>query len=179
LKRAFSILFLIIFLFNVGGYYLVFWVLRHQANLELSARVEEKSFSKEETIEIRIPLNLPYPLHARGFERLDRQFEYKGEYYKLVKHELDNNTLIVVCIKNVQEKHLVKTMNDYANLANDLPGTAKKAMNFLGKLLKDYQTGKSIEVSQNLALQYHITFIDLDTSILTMPSSIPSPPPKV
>jgi len=68
---------------------------------------------------------LPYPIQQNGFERVDGEFEYKGEYYNLVKQRLENDTLFMVCIRNHQEKRLISTMTEYANMANDLPVGAK------------------------------------------------------
>ena len=178
MKKAFSILLLVIFLFNVGGYYIVLWGLRHQVNDNLSDRLDQGLYSREETVELKIPVSLPYPLQARGFERIDGKFEYKGEYFKLVKHKLEHDTLYIVCIKNIEEKRLVDTMTEYANLANDLPGTAKKAMTFLSKLVKDYTPEKSFNLGERLACRQYFTFAISTSDVLTRPSSIPSPPPR-
>lgn len=179
LKRIFSILLLTIFLFNVGGYYIVFWGLRQQANNELRARLDADLYSAEEIVELKLPLTLPYPIEQQEYERVNGKFEHQGVHYKLVKQKFQNDTLYVVCIKDQAEKQLVKTMNDYVKMTNDLPASSKKALHFLGKLLKDFEHINSEKPVQQHGWSQEITFAITSPSTLTQPSRIPSPPPKV
>src|SRR5688500_16103834 len=110
-----------VFLFNVGGYYIVFLGVRHHHRQELNARLDANLYQDEEIVELKIPITLPYPLQQRGFERVKGKFEHQGELYKLVKHKLENDTLHVICIKDHEEKRLEGAATKYANLSNDLP----------------------------------------------------------
>ena len=83
-----------IFLFNVGGYYLVFWGVRTQAKKDLLHRLDADQYSSEDLVVLSIPVNLPYPIQQNGYERVDGEFEYGGEYYNLVKQRLQNDTLV-------------------------------------------------------------------------------------
>jgi len=65
MKRAFSIFFLALFLFNIGGYYLVYWGLQSQAKKDLLHRLDAENYSSEDLIVISVPMSLPYPLPAR------------------------------------------------------------------------------------------------------------------
>jgi hypothetical protein len=180
LKKAVSILLLFIFLFNVGGYYIVFWALRFQSNEALVARLDNNQYSETETVEIRIPVSLPYAsAQQRDFERTKGRFEYKGEFYTLVKQKYQSDTLYIVCIKNHQEKELVKTMKEYSKLSNDLPGTSKKAMNVLGKLLKEYHSLSEIgQVIDQNAWTRTCTYTSLVSFFNSRSEEIHSPPPK-
>jgi hypothetical protein len=177
-KKAVSILLLLVFLFNVGGYYIVFWALRHQANVKLTARLDADLYSEDETIEIKIPMSLPYPLQEGEFKRTNGMFEHHGEIYKLVKHKLQNDTLIVVCIKDRAQKQLNRTMTDYVSLSNDLPGTAKKALNVLGKILKDYNTHHDPALIEFAPWSQDLGFNEMSVSLVTTIISVQSPPPK-
>jgi hypothetical protein len=178
LKRIASILLLILFLFNVGGYYLVFWGLKQHADHVLTARLDADLYSKEEAVELKIPLALPYPIQQQGFERVDGKFEHKGEFYKLVKQRVLNDTLYVICIKDRTEKSLDKTMKDYVKLSNDLPGAANKALNLLGKLIKEYHSGSIIKLSEHTPSLLAVSFADFSTVLITREDKIASPPPK-
>jgi hypothetical protein len=167
-----------IFLFNVGGYYIVFWALRYQSNLELSSRLDDNDYSHEETVELKIPINMPYPIHPRGFERAHGEFEHKGEFYQLVKQKFLNDTLYIVCYKDYHEKNLVETMKDYATLSNDLPGTAKKALTFIGKLLKEYQSETNLKLIETSSWCQHLTYSEQSGNVLVNPLALHSPPPK-
>jgi hypothetical protein len=179
LKKTLSILMLIIFLFNVGGYYIVFWALRYQSNKNLETILDAGTYSNEGTVELKIPINIPYPLQPAEFERSNGEFELNGEYYQLVKQKLENDTLHVLLIKDTHEKKLVETMTDYANLSNDFGGKDHKALNLLGKLLKEYNPGSAISISEPTpSIELNAFFIQFSDTILTRTENIPSPPPK-
>jgi hypothetical protein len=178
MKRTVSVLLLMVFLFNVGGYYIVFWGISHQADRVLTAKLDAHLYSEEETIELKIPVTLPYPLQSREFERIDGKFEHQGQHYKLVKHKLEKDTLYVVCIRDYEQKKIASTLNDYTRMANDLPAS-KKAITFLSKLLKDFEsTDKNTMIHQAgwcRDIQLHVKPFEL----LTSTARISSPPPEV
>jgi len=179
LRKAFAIFFLSLFLFNVAGYYVVFWVLQFQYDLKIASIIQSGSYQEDETLEFKIPMTLPYPLQPRDFERISGKFEYQGEYYELVKQKLEKDPVHVVCLKNQDKQHLVSTMTNYVKLSNDLPGTAQKAFNFLGKLLKEYDSSSKIHLKFDSTLVHEITFSLIDFSDTPHPvQDIPSPPPR-
>lgn len=179
MKRTVSILLLSVFLFNVGGYYIVFWGLREHADKALAKKLDAGLYTENETVELKIPVTLPYPLQQRGYERVEGRFEHNGEFYKLVKQKHAHDTLYVICIRDSQEKKLVKTMHDYAKMTNDLPSSSKKALHFFGKFLKDFETAPAGALlhlqgwSKKLSLTERV-FPIRDQSLV-----IPSPPPEV
>lgn len=179
MKRVFSILLLLLFLFNVGGYYIVFLGLRHQANNELKARLDADLYSNEEIVELKLPLTLPYPVEQGEYERVNGKFEHKGEFYKLVKQKFENDTLYVVCIKDHAEKRLVKTMTDYEKMTNDLPASSKNTLHFLGKLVKDFEHIDSEKTIQLNGWSQEIIYEIISPATISQSSRIPSPPPKV
>lgn len=179
MKRIVSILLLTVFLFNVGGYYLVFWGLRHHANIELKARLDADLYHQEDLIELKLPLSLPYPVEQQEYERANGKFEHKGEYYKLVKQKFQNDTLYVLCIKDHEEKQLVKTMTDYVEVTSDLPASSKNELHVFGKLLKDFESANPEKLIHQDGWLQEIAFVIVSPSTLTRSSNIQSPPPKV
>jgi hypothetical protein len=167
-----------VFLFNVGGYYIVFWGLRQQNSIELTARLDANQYTAEETIELKIPVTLPYPIQQQDFERVNGKFEHNGEHYKLVKHKLLNDTLYIVCIKDQEDKRLVKTMTEYVKLSNDLPSNSDKTANFLGKLVKDFESTFTISISGSEGWCRPVLFSLRSYLTLTQAQNILSPPPK-
>jgi hypothetical protein len=178
LKRIASILILFVFLFNVGGYFFVFWGIIRNADQLLTQRLDEGLYSSEEIIELKIPVTLPYPIQEQDFKRVNGKFEHKGEFYKLVKHKLANDTVYIVCIRDHQQKRIVKTMTDYVKLANELPSSSKNTTNFVGKFLKDYESGISIEIAHQSGWMMKIAGTQLFFELLPGKSRISSPPPK-
>jgi hypothetical protein len=177
-RKAFTIILLLIFLFNVGGFYVIFWALRHQANIQLTARLDAEQYTQEETIVLKIPVSLPYPIHHEEFQRVNGSFEYKGDFYKLVKQKIQNDTLYAVCLKDVREKKLVNTFIDYVNLSNDLSGSAEKTLSFLGKLLKDFDSNSLTQIIRLAGWQTELLFIPSSNTLQTTVLPIQSPPPE-
>ena len=73
---------------------------------ELTQLLNAGNYSELETFEFKIPLNIPYPIQNRGFDRVHGAFEFDGEFYELVQQKLERDTLYVVCIKNASESRL-------------------------------------------------------------------------
>ncbi|HEY5917992.1 MAG TPA: hypothetical protein VIU13_11345 [Chryseolinea sp.] len=157
---------------------MVFWALRSQAKSDLLHRLDADSYSSEEVVVLTIPVSLPYPVYDEGYQRANGELEYKGEYYQLLKQKIENDTLFMVCVKDHQQKRLDRTMNEYTNLANSLPTSAKHTMDLMGKLFKDF-TGTSFTTpSMVLVLKYDILFSEDNFSIIQQVFPIDSPPPE-
>jgi hypothetical protein len=179
LKKTLSILLLFVFLFNVGGYYIVFWALRHQSDKQLTSLLDAGAYQQDETVEVKIAVAFPYSsLMVRGFERVEGEFEYKGDYYRLVKQKIQNDTVYVVCIKNKEEKRLVNAMTDYVKESNDLPGTAKKALSFFSKLLKEYNSEPQEKDFQSTPVDLKFQYAEFSSTFSNREIPILSPPPK-
>jgi hypothetical protein len=158
---------------------MVFWGLRFQADQELSARLDANQYMVDETIEFKIPVNLPYPFYEQDFQRVNGKFVHDGEIYKLVKQKLENDTLYVVCIRDHQVEHLESTLAKYEQLTNEVPASGEKSMNFLGKLLKDYCFGDHVSVLHVYGFSTSIDYGELNESFLSPVISLHAPPPKV
>jgi hypothetical protein len=177
-KRIFSIFLLIIFLFNVGGYYVVFLALRLHATAELTQRLNADQYSQDELVELRLPVSLPYPLQENDFQRVDGKFEHEGQFYRLVKQKLEDDVLIIICIKDKKEKQLDESMKDYSKLANDIPSSSKKTQNILSKLLKDFESLESGSIQRSNCWQQTISFAGIGCKVANESLSVTGPPPK-
>lgn len=180
MKKGLSTILLIIFLFNVGGYYIVFWGLRYQANQQLTLRLDANLFDPEETILLKIPVALPYPLESNGFQRVDGGFEHNGEFFKLIKNKLENDTLYVVCIRDRETRQLVKTMKDYVSLTQGLAdeNPSQKALHFLSKLAKDFCSNGAIDMVHQAGFSMLITYEQRLEHILGPSLPVHAPPPR-
>lgn len=177
MKRLVSILLLLIFLFNVGGYYIVFIGLHHRSDLLLTKKIESDQFSDDELVELKIPVTLPYPIFENGFERVDGKFEHNGIFYKLVKQKLERDTVYIVCVRDIESREIAKTLKDYVAKTNDLPLNSK-ALNIFGKFLKDFQNTESSTLDQRNGWSYEIQFADLTFNPRQAILAHHGPPPK-
>lgn len=177
MKRLVSISLLAVFLFNVGGYYAIFWGLRSNASHDLISQLDAGTYSPDETILIKLPITLPYSLQSNEYERIDGAFEYKDQYYKLVKQKIESDTLYMLCIKDKKEEKLQHVLTDFTKVANDLSGSSRQALTMVGKLIKEYNPQYHISVEQGLSgwcfvttyKSSHKQLKSLDHSILTPP----------
>jgi hypothetical protein len=179
LKRVAAIFFLLVFLFNTGGYYLVFWCIKQQAKEDFLARLHASDYSQHESIILAIPFSLPYPVSDGSYQPVHGDFEYGGDYYKLVKQKLENDTLFVVCIKDKEARLIEESLSDYSKLANNLPVGSKQAFSFLAKIFKDYQSNEKFTVSPLHAFTSQQYFAVTTAPVQESHRSIDSPPPEL
>lgn len=179
MKKVLAILFLIVFLFNVGGYYIFFWGLDFRAKAKLVQRLDSEDYSDLETFEFKIPLNIPYPLQSRGFDRVHGAFEFNGEFYELVKHKLEGDTLYVVCVKNEKKQNLARAFEEYARVSNDADGAASHpGSDLLSKLVKDFNAPSLAEVIKADGWSRTLQHTGSVEAIIQMAREVISPPPN-
>jgi hypothetical protein len=181
LKKAVSIILLLVFLFNVGGYYLVFWGLRLQSDKELAQRLDANLYDQDETVEIKIPLSLPYPIYGDGFERVNGAFEHNGEFFKLIKQSYENDTLYVVCIRDHETRQLVNTMTDYVQLTDGLDDSTptEKALHYLTQLVKDFYSQEGVCLLHEFRFAMRVMFREFPQSFNQPEIAVHAPPPRI
>lgn len=169
---------LFVFLFNVGGYYVVYLGLRYHANNRMTARLDNENYSADETITIKIPFNLPYQEDQSTYKRVEGDFQHNGEFYKKVKQKIENGTLYLVCIKNRQEKNAFAFMTDMVKASTDTQGSP--ATKLLNSLIKDYVSASLIKtISSQQSWSFDNDFIeDQPFNVLTRISPVDNPPPE-
>ncbi len=143
----------------------------------MNQRLDAGNYSNEETVTIKIPLALPYHIDGNDYERTNGDFEYKGEFFKLVKQKLDHDTLFVVCIKDVKEKKLFSVMVDFVKISTDLPVSSQQALKLLSSFIKDYLSTSSIKVQADQGWQLTFNFAPQHFDLLANHLPIISPPP--
>ncbi|MEJ0031049.1 MAG: hypothetical protein WDO15_12020 [Bacteroidota bacterium] len=83
MKRLVSILLIIVFLFNVIGYYGIYMGMKYRANTSANHAIENGNYDQSKTLTLKVPLMLPY-VADKNFEYVTGDFEHKGDFYKLV-----------------------------------------------------------------------------------------------
>ena len=129
MKKIISILFLLVFLFNVVGYKIFFYYLEIKADERIQSKIEQISELDKELITIKIPINLPYHTDWSNFERVDGEVNFKGKIYKYVKQKVSRDTLILLCINDEQKVEIGKQSDNYFKKINDLAKENNKKPN--------------------------------------------------
>ncbi|MCJ8208732.1 hypothetical protein MUY27_03370 [Mucilaginibacter sp. RS28] len=126
MRKPLGILLLLLLLFNTVGYQLVFWLMQRHADTQMQARLDKLRYSNRDLITVKIPINLPYQTDWKDYERIDGEFNYKGNTYRYVKRRVLKDTLILVCINYHEKTNLNKSTAEFYKKVNDTGSTTEK-----------------------------------------------------
>ena len=148
-----------------------------QASRELSQKIDEESIDEAEIFEIKIPLTLPYPLQSSGFERHNGRFEYKGEYYEMVKQKYESDVLTIVCVKDSVSKELENVIDSISETTTGHK-QPNGSFNFSVKPIQEYIINGTSSLPYNNHCVQEIQHTPYCNSFIEISLSITSPPPK-
>ncbi|MBI1767756.1 MAG: hypothetical protein HYR67_05250 [Bacteroidetes bacterium] len=178
MKRPVALSLLLIFGLNILGYYWVFMGARIQVAHKIRESFDANNYQRGSEITFKVPLTLPYGTDMKDYERVDGEFNYHGEVYRLVKQKLVSDTLLIVCVKDTQAKKIDKALEDYVKTFADNPSTQKNHSKSISAFSKDYfSTTIAIEKKQ-LGWEFFIQWPEIQLQTL---SSIQDPviqPPR-
>jgi len=178
MKKAIASAMLLLFLFNLGGYYMVFSLLQMQAGRQLSLRLETDEANEQETVEVKVPLNLPYPITSSGFERVEGTVKSGDRYFQLLKQKIENDTLTLVLVKDDRSNHLEEVIYELDEQhSSGTPSDGALTLSF--KLLQEFISASETLTSGNNPWSREITLSEAVRFLL--PSDIPGtpPPPRI
>jgi len=104
----------------------LFHYLEDKAENHMVQQLDKQSYQESELVEIKVPLNLPYAVNWKSFERYDGSIDIDGKHYNYVKRKIYNNTLILLCIPNDEKTKVSNSRNQYAGLVNDVSANPGK-----------------------------------------------------
>lgn len=132
MKRLFAIVFLVIYLFNWGGYLLLQNYLVARADRHMNDLISQNLYDPNSLIEVKVKLNLPGIFEWPDYKNVTGQLQLKNACYNYVKLKFTKDTLYVLCVPNYEKTKLVKSNIIYVKELNDIP-TEKKGNNSLTK----------------------------------------------
>lgn len=141
---------LLIFGLNILGYYGVYMGARFQMGQQICERFAVGDYQHNAEVTIKIPLTMPYTANT-DYERVDGEFNYQGNVYRLLKQKLTSDTLLIVCIKDAQSKKIDTALEDYVKTFANNPTNGKDHSKTTTDSVKDYNsiTATTIESIQN------------------------------
>lgn len=153
--------------------------MEHRHNTELLQRLDADDYASDEAIVVSVPLNLPYPVSSDGFQRVNGDFERNGQSYKLVKQKWQNDTLFIVLIKDKENTRLSAVFDDFTKLSHNLPVSSKKALNFLTKLYKDFNSTEFKMLYKSRLMYERTYFAEAVPKLISYPHATDTPPPEL
>ncbi|MFN2459021.1 MAG: hypothetical protein ABR502_12540 [Chitinophagaceae bacterium] len=155
MKKAASILFSAILLFNLIGYQLLSNYMQHQSDVALQMQLDDELYDDSELISFKLPLSIPYHNSTKDFERVDGEVKVDGMIYNYVKRRIYQDTLEVLCIVNKEKMQLQSAKDEFFQLCYDLKHSSSGKKN------------TSAPVAKNLQLEYCYSFDFLQISGLS------------
>jgi hypothetical protein len=177
-KKSLTLILLVLFLFNVLGYYGVFMGLQFANEREMQALFDDTNFLPEEEITIKVPISIPYATDSREFTRVDGEFEHDGEVYRMVKQRYIGDTLYMVCVKDNTSKEIKQALADYVKSFTDKPSSEKGGSKTIHNFIKDYMSTSTDLQSEDNGWNNTLTFRTHSTLFESLVIQLNSPPPK-
>lgn len=128
------------------GYYGVFLGLQYKNDREMIQKFDAENYSDSDVITIKIPMTIPYATDSKEFARVDGKFEHNGEFYRMVKQKLSQDTLFVVCVKDHENKRIDDAMTKFVKTFTDKPVDNSSNAKIVISFAKDY-------ISQSFTIQ--------------------------
>jgi hypothetical protein len=125
-KKLTAILFLSLFVFNLLGLKLVYFVLQQNADSQFMVLVDNKQFDSRDLIEITIPNPIPYTKASANFDRVDGEINYKNKVYKYVYRKISENYIRILCLPDAKKTGLKQAQQKFERNANNA-GQATKS----------------------------------------------------
>ena len=184
LKKFTAIFFLLLFAFNWFGYRLVYEYLQQKSNHNLEALFDQNIYNESELVELKVAVNVPYQSSRADFERCDGEINVDGIIYKYVKRKLSNDTLYLMCLKNIDKMSLERAKNKIYKVTNDLQNDQNGTADHYKSVTKNLQpvyNESSFDVTINSPLSdVEKLWLPTNTKIIKLLShQTPEQPPDV
>ncbi len=185
LKKLTAIFFFTLFLLNIIGYRIMFFVAQQKSDVQLEASLDNNLYNESELITIKIPLSLPYQNDQVSFQRVDGEITVSGKIYRYVKRKIENGSLVLKCLPDYNKMSLKKQKEDFNKEVNNVAQNtgSKKQENSKGSsfknILSEYDQLDDKYAAVLFAEQTSHSFSNHKMSLSSSPHSSPEQPPEL
>jgi len=163
---------------NTMGYYAIFMGMQYKNTVAMTERLDADQYDESQTMTIEIPVTAPYMPDDVDFKRVDGVFEYKGEFFRLVKQKYAKETLTVVVIKDTENKRISDAMSDYVMSFTD-SGDDQDSAKITFSFIKDYIPQTFAIIQSSLGWQIDVANAISPSSLIpTFTVSVIHPPER-
>jgi hypothetical protein len=166
-------------LLNVMGIYGLLQGLRYKTALDLGKRLDNQRYAEDETITLKIPMTIPYQLNSKTeYQRVDGEIEHNGEFFRLVKQKLENDTLYMICIKDRASTRINKVLSDYVETFTDKPIQSSSNGKFFNGFIKDYLPSSIAITSVSSGWNFCVVRATIEEFFSSRSIAVINPPPQ-
>lgn len=164
MKKTAAIFLLLAYLFNLGGYRLVFDYFIDESDVVLNQQIHNNHYNTADLVELKIPVKLPDIYNWDDYHSVTGQVQLKHHSYNYVKLKITKDTLYLMCLPNQVKNSLVNAKTIYAKTIDDLPAgksktesSAKKEIDKKYSLpIYSYQSNPTLQLACHLPWEPHL-----------------------
>lgn len=176
MKRVITIGLLFVFLLNALGFYGILWGWKWKSSRDLNRQLSDETTALA-TRTIKVPLAVPYGVDSQTYERVEGEFQFEGETFRLVKQRLYRDTLELVVVKDVKAQHINQALADYVKTFTDKPHQGKQSAKITIDFSKDYISTSIATTSAHTGWEMPLLFIGYTSKLkASFMASIIQPP---
>jgi hypothetical protein len=150
--------------------------LEYKNSRHLAQRLDAGFYHDNETVTLKIPLSIPY-YPDTDFERVDGEIEHNGDFYRLVKQKLHQDTLHIVCIRDEQRSVVKQALADYVKTFAD-QSADRSQHSKIPPFIKDYLSTAANLSELTTGWSAIIVASGYEDSVSTPYLSFSAPPPR-
>lgn len=138
MKKTFCIVLVLLHLLNVVGGYWLFDTLQRLSTAQLAQSFDIDSYAGSQAITIKLPVSAGSTSRHENYERVDGEFQYEGETYRLIKQKFYRDTAYIVCYKDKKSVAIKDALEEYVKSFTDNPAEKKTDGKKHPSFAKDY-----------------------------------------
>jgi hypothetical protein len=177
MKKILSILFLLVFVYNLAGFFIVFKCQQYSVKSDMKALLK-KDIPDSKLDKIIIP-DADINSGTSDFRYLDdnKEFFYNGKLYDIARSYDDGIKTVFYCINDMNEEQLYSKLEEHIQRNNDqnIPGKTQTA-SLLKGMIKDYFPQRPLIQFSNTGSE--IFFHEQQQSLLKQFIPVFTPPPE-
>jgi hypothetical protein len=179
MNRIFSYCFIFLILLNVVGYNGLFFGIRYHHERTMKENFDNGNFESGSVVTMKIPIALPYTYDGLDFDRVDGEFEYSGDLYRLVEKKLEADTLTVICVRDDRHQQINNAFKSYAKELQSTSSGDKTSGSHTAHFTKDYvqQNFSLLSNADGWSICVEMFFLSVK-SVVPYQASISVPPEK-
>jgi hypothetical protein len=129
------------------GYRAWFYYAEKKADAAMEVSLDKDQYNERDLVSLTIPLDNPYQLEQKTFERINGEISFQGKTFKYVKRKVIDGNLIILCISDTRKTDLKKGKTEYGSISNDFTGNSRNSSR--PGLQKNFSSNDYIDHSYN------------------------------